>query len=63
MAFLLPKGYSNVWGIGIIDGICNTMLGEINRRIEAGITYYDIINGLQAGKVTRTASLESKLLQ
>ena len=46
MAFLLLKGYINLWGIGIIEGIFKTMLSEINRRIEAGIIYCDIIHVL-----------------
>ena len=35
----------------------------LNRRFTSSITYHDALHGFRAGRGTRTATLEAKLLQ
>ena len=63
MVFLLTKGNGDFMGVGILQVICNTILGMINFRIGDAITYYYIICNFRAGRGMGDSFFEPKMLQ
>ena len=64
MVVMNPKGdVRDFRDIGLIEILCNTITGLLNRRLTSGIGFYDVLHGLQAGRRTGTASLQAKLIR
>ena len=49
--------------IGIVDVLCKTTMGIINRRLTSEISYHDMLHGFWGGFGTGTATLEANLIQ
>ena len=63
MVVLIPKGGGEYLRIGLVEVVCKAVAVILNSRFTASITYHDSLHGLWAGRSTRTATLEVKLLQ
>ena len=59
---LIPKGKGKYQGICLVEVIWKVLAAILNLRITASITYHNLIHGLQACRVTGTATLEAELL-
>ena len=60
---LIPKGGGDYRGIGLVEVIWKAVAVILNRNFTVAITYHDFLHGFRAGRSTRTATLELKLLQ
>ena len=60
---LTPEGNGEFCGIGLMNILWKAVLVVANFRIGAVVDFHDTLNGFRAGRVTRTTSLKSNLLQ
>ena len=60
---LIPKGFSDYRGIGLMEVVWKVVVVILNLRFTASITYHDSIHRFWAGRGMGTATLEVKLLQ
>ena len=60
---LTPKGNGDSRGIGFVEVLWKTVTGILNCCLMSAIQFQNKLRGYQAGRGTRTASLESKPLQ
>ena len=62
--FLIPKGYKgDFWGFGLVEVLCNTITGLLNRRFNSETFFHDVLHGVLVGCGWGTAALDSKLLK
>ena len=59
---MIMYGNKDSVGAGLVEGLCNTVMGILNCRLLAKIQSHDTFHGLRTGRGTKTASLEAKLL-
>ena len=61
---MIPKGGgTNFRVIGLVEVLWEAIFVIINCRISSSIQFHDALHGFCAGRGTRTATLEAKLLQ
>ena len=60
---LILKGRKEYMGIGLVEVMWKEVAEILHRRPTTAITYHEFLHGFWAGRRTRTATLEAKLLQ
>ena len=60
---LIPKGHSNLCGIGLVEVLRKAVSGITNLRLNSAIDFHDTLHGFCSGCVIGIASLEAKMLQ
>ena len=60
---LIPKGGGDYRGIGLVEVIWKAVAVIINHCFTSAITYHNFLHRFRAGRSTRNATLELKLLQ
>ena len=60
---LIPDGKKDYQVIGLVEVVWKVVAAILNRRFTSSITYHCALHGFRAGRGTRTATLEAKLLQ
>ena len=63
MLVLISKGGGDFWRVVLVEVLWKTVTVIPNRNLTMDIGFHDTLHGFQAGQVTGTASLESKLIQ
>ena len=64
MVVLVPKGGGGeFWGIGLLEVLCKTVTGLLNRHFTSAICFHDVLHGFQAGRGTSTVTLKANLIQ
>ena len=61
--FLLPIDNGEFLGIGIVKFLWKALLGVVKRRIGTAVNFQDMLHGFLVVRMTRTPSLDAKLLQ
>ena len=59
----IPKGRREYIGIGLVEVMWKIVATILHCRLTTAITYHDFLHGFWAGRGTRTATLEAKLIQ
>ena len=60
---LILKGNGYFQGIGLVEVLWKTVMGIMNFHLTAATQFHDTLHGFHTRRGTRTASLESNLIQ
>ena len=60
---LIPKGRKEYRVIGLVEVMWKVVAAILHLQLTTAITYHDFLHGFRAGRGTRTATLDAKLLQ
>ena len=60
---LIPEYGGKLYGIGLVEVLCNTLSGILNQSLTADIGFHDTLHGLRTGQGMGTTSIETKPLQ
>ena len=60
---IITKGRRDYYGIGLVQVVWNVVTIILNLCLTTSIDFHDVLHGFWLGRVTRTTSLEAKLLQ
>ena len=60
--YLLPKGYGEFRGIGIVEVIWKAVSGVVSCWIEVAANFLISLHGFSSGRVMETASPEANLI-
>ena len=56
------KGGGEYCGINLVEVVCKVMAFILNCRLINSISFHNVLHSFGVSRITRTASLESKLL-
>ena len=63
MVVILPKVNIDFWGIDLTEVIWKMVSGIINQQIGTAVHFHGVLHGFQTVHGTKTATLESNLIQ
>ena len=61
--FLIPKGNTDTWGIGLLESLWRVVEAIVDTCLRPSFCLHDILQCFRAGKGTRSAIFELKLAQ
>ena len=61
--FILEIDVRDFWGVDLVEVLCKTITGLLNRSFTLAVGFHDVLHGFPLVRGMQTASLEAKLLK